>query len=87
MVGDDLAACVDCGPDSSLARPRAESLRKIGNPMSVQAVLVKRFPLRLRGVLRALPVLVALILAPALAQAQNLAADPNVQAQTDLFSA
>ncbi len=40
--------------------------------MSVQAVLVKRFPLRLRGVLRALPV---------------LAADPNVQAQTDLFSA
>ena len=55
--------------------------------MSTRADVVKRFPLRPRGVLCALPVLVALILAPAPAQAQNLAADPDVQAQIGLFSA
>ncbi|HIC52905.1 MAG TPA: class A beta-lactamase-related serine hydrolase, partial [Gemmatimonadetes bacterium] len=39
------------------------------------------------GVLCTLPILAALLLAPAPSQAQNPAADPDVQAQIGLFSA
>ena len=55
--------------------------------MSVQAVLKKKSSLRQMGVLCTLPILAALLLAPAPSQAQNPAADPDVQAQIGLFSA